>query len=69
MGANVEITEARISDLSYRYGTNDVYTNADGKVYFWLPQNNSSSTSVMVTADSNDYTETCAEQLLKRKKP
>lgn len=36
--ANTAVTAVSVDDLGYTYGINDVYTDSNGKVYFWLPE-------------------------------
>lgn len=54
VGDGVLVTALNIPDASY-YKIKDVYTINGSKVYFWLPQNDSNSASVGVTANGEDY--------------
>lgn len=49
------VTECAVTDLAYEYGLKDVETGEDGKVYFWLPQDNSETARVAVTAAAQTY--------------
>lgn len=52
---DTSISACRIDGAYSTYGIHDVYTNGAGKLYFWLPQNNTIGSSVLVIANAKEY--------------